>query len=83
MPLYEYQCSGCRAAFELLIRRPDEAAAGDVACPHCQSKKVEKQLSLPAAPAVSDSALPVCGSGQPENGCGLPQCGWGGCHQGN
>lgn len=80
MPLYEYQCNDCRAGFELLIRRPEESAPGKIACPHCQSKKVDKQLSLTAAPSISDSSLPVCGLPQPGGGCGLPQCGSGGCH---
>lgn len=79
MPLYEYQCTACQAAFELLIRRPEEASGGKIACPHCHSKKVEKQLSLTATPAISDSSLPLCATPQPGGGCGLPQCGSGGC----
>jgi putative FmdB family regulatory protein len=83
MPLYEYQCTACQAAFELLIRRPDESALGKITCPHCNSKKVEKQLSVTAAPSISSSSLPVCGSPLPSGGCGLPQCGTGGCQFGN
>jgi|GEM_PF-465658 len=82
MPLYEYQCTACKSGFELLIRRPEDAAADRLSCPHCHSSKVEKQLSVPAAPsisgpAISGSSLPVGGS--PGGGCGLPQCGSGGC----
>jgi putative FmdB family regulatory protein len=79
MPLYEYQCTACKSGFELLIRRPEDAAADKLSCPHCRSSKVEKQLSVPAAPSTSGSSLPVCGPPSPGGGCGLPQCGSGGC----
>lgn len=79
MPLYEYQCTACKSGFELLIRRPEDAAADKLSCPHCRSSKVEKQLSVPAAPSIPGSSLPVCGPPSPGGGCGLPQCGSGGC----
>lgn len=79
MPLYEYQCTACKSGFELLIRRPEDGAAEKLSCPHCRSSKVEKQLSVTAAPAISGSSLPVCGTPSPGGGCGLPQCGSGGC----
>lgn len=79
MPLYEYQCTVCKSGFELLIRRPEDAAADKLSCPHCHSLKVDKQLSVPASPSISNSSLPVCGSPGPGSGCGLPQCGSGGC----
>jgi putative FmdB family regulatory protein len=41
MPLYEYVCTGCHEAFELLIRTGDTPT-----CPHCQSTQLERQLSL-------------------------------------
>ena len=44
MPLYEYTCSKCGKKFELLIRGDDIPI-----CPHCQSKDLEKQWSVPAA----------------------------------
>jgi putative FmdB family regulatory protein len=44
MPIFEYRCSACGNQFELLIRHDNKTAA----CPACDSKKVEKQLSLPA-----------------------------------
>ena len=74
MPLYEYQCQACNAEFELLVRNDD-----DCECPECHSRKLEKQLSAPAAPSVGSGALPV--SSGPEN-CGRPQCG-SGCMFGN
>jgi putative FmdB family regulatory protein len=73
MPLYEYQCSHCRAEFELLVRGQEE-----LACPHCQSPKLTKLLSVPAAHSTSAAELPVCRP-SPAGGCGLPQCGMGMC----
>lgn len=40
MPIYEYECRGCAAGFELIVR------TGDVpACPACGSADLERQLS--------------------------------------
>jgi putative FmdB family regulatory protein len=73
MPLYEYHCRDCKQDFELLVRGSES-----VSCPACSSPKLEKLLSVPAAPAGSNSELPVC---RPQNfgGCGAPQCGMGEC----
>jgi putative FmdB family regulatory protein len=43
MPLYEYECGKCGKVFEVLRRMSD--ADGDLECPACHSKKVERQLS--------------------------------------
>lgn len=41
MPLYEYRCRACGAAFEILVR------AGDTpACRACASPDLERQVSL-------------------------------------
>ena len=41
MPIFEYECRGCGHEFEQLVR------PGDVpACPSCQSRELEKLLSL-------------------------------------
>ena len=64
MPLYEYVCRECDHSFEALV-----FGAGDEAnCPKCESRKVEKQFSLPARPQTDaassmgcDSSLPPCG----------------------
>ena len=74
MPIYEYQCGDCQREFELLIR-----SETDLECPHCQGIHLSKQLSLPAAPATSGKSLPVCNPVPRGGGCGLPQCGSGGC----
>ena len=72
MPLYEYQCSDCGAAFEVLVRSSEKAA-----CPDCGSERLEKQFSVPAAPVSGGSSLPV--ANQAWGGCGKPGCGPGGC----
>jgi len=40
MPMYEYVCMKCEAHFEELVRADDE-----VACPHCATTHVARQLS--------------------------------------
>lgn len=73
MPLYEYACQSCHSQFELLIRGNEQPH-----CPQCESNRLEKLLSVPAAHAGSSKELPVCRP-MPAGGCGLPQCGQGGC----
>jgi putative FmdB family regulatory protein len=61
MPIYEYACAECQRAFEeLILRRSDE---DQVRCPQCQSRKVARRMSSPAA------ARSVCGS-RLAPGCG-------------
>ena len=72
MPLYEYNCLDCNDTFELLIR------AGEAPhCPDCEGTRLEKLLSAPAA-HIGGHELPIC-QPLPAGGCGLPQCGQGGC----
>ncbi|MDR2430293.1 MAG: zinc ribbon domain-containing protein [Puniceicoccales bacterium] len=40
MPLYEYECRNCHGRSELLV-----SASRPPVCPHCGSKRLEKQLS--------------------------------------
>jgi putative FmdB family regulatory protein len=70
MPIYEYRCGQCRAEFELLVRGSESPQ-----CPQCDSEKLERKLSVVAAPGASSSG------GGPEAGgmCGRPQCGTFGC----
>jgi len=78
MPLFEYTCQGCQSQFELLVRGSDKPA-----CPQCGSAKLEKAWSVPAAHTGGKSnELPVCGPMPSGGGCGLPQCGTGGCQFG-
>jgi putative FmdB family regulatory protein len=71
--LYEYACRQCSAEFELLVRSSETPH-----CPECDSTKLEKLLSVPAAHTASSRDLPTC-KPTPAGGCGLPQCGMGGC----
>jgi len=73
VPLYEYSCRQCSTEFELLVRG-DETPH----CPECNSAKLEKLLSVPAAHTAGPRDLPTC-KPAPPGGCGLPQCGMGGC----
>jgi putative FmdB family regulatory protein len=67
MPLFEYVCNDCRKSFERIVPRYDSPAD----CPHCNSTRVEKQLSVFAvAGSKSDGASDFAGS---EGGCG--RCG--------
>ena len=73
MPLYEYACRDCDRQFELLIRGSETPH-----CPSCDSRRLDKLLSVPSAPSHAKSELPMCQPSMP-GGCGLPQCGLGGC----
>ena len=76
MPIYEYVCKKCDHAFELLLMGNAKAK-----CPQCESKSLEKQLSVFAAteqeitPTMERSPdAPPCGScGDPRGpgSCGL------------
>lgn len=73
MPMYEFACASCSHTFESLIR--DEAELRETHCPACQSDRVERLLSVPAAPPSSGgmSDLPMqCNSQGPP--CGAPWC---------
>jgi putative FmdB family regulatory protein len=62
MPIYEYACGECGKSFEeFIIRRSDEA---EVRCPKCQSRKVARQMSRPAATRSGG------GGGRSGPGCG-------------
>ena len=66
MPLYEYVCASC-GKFESYVRSWGE----EVACPTCQGREVEKQLSTFAFTGAAAGT-----SGATGGGCG---CGRGGC----
>jgi putative FmdB family regulatory protein len=66
MPMYEYACRKCEHTFEALVFDGEA-----VACPECQSSRLERLLSLPARPrtdslpvaSACDTNLPPCGPG--------------------
>lgn len=67
MPLFEYHCADCQHDFELLVREQTV-----LACPSCQSTRLEKQLSVFAVSANGAStsrqaAVSPCGA------CGDPR----------
>ncbi len=71
MPIYEYVCDSCQAAFEKYVRAWGES----VACPSCQSDQVEKQLSTFAFSGTRGAGSgSSCGSCQPGPSCS-------GCHK--
>lgn len=72
MPLYEYHCGSCKSLVEVLVRNTEEQAE----CPECGSVKLEKQLSISAAPAINGAKLPVSSPSESPT-CGRPQCGSG------
>lgn len=45
MPIFDFHCRECNCEFESLVR-----GSASPVCPECGSAKVEKLLSLPAAP---------------------------------
>ncbi len=69
MPLYEYRCASCGAAFEQLRRMQD--ADRDLQCPKCASSEVKRQFSTFAAQmgaSGGQSGMAPCG--QPASACG-------------
>ena len=66
MPMYEYYCPTCDAAFELLVARADQADAQR--CPTCHHTEITRQLSVFGVGAAS-----------PAGADGPPQCGFGAC----
>ncbi|MCL4194702.1 MAG: zinc ribbon domain-containing protein [Thermoguttaceae bacterium] len=74
MPIYEYVCADCGHEFEYLLRGGESPA-----CPSCGHSNLNKQLSVPAAPALR-AAAPCCpakesGSCAMSGECGGNRCG--------
>jgi putative FmdB family regulatory protein len=70
MPVYEFHCPECGRDFERLVRGETR-----VVCPACESRKVERRMSVTARPAGSTGPADFSGLGPPGGGC----CGGGGC----
>ena len=73
MPLFEYLCQDCGRSFERIVPRYDSPAD----CIHCNSGRVEKQLSVFAVAGGSSSesandgpGCGRCGAAQPGM-CGM------------
>jgi putative FmdB family regulatory protein len=65
MPIFEYICQECQHQFEALVYGKEKAA-----CPKCQSKRLEPQLSVFAVSAKGSSAPSMNAS--PCGSCGHP-----------
>jgi putative FmdB family regulatory protein len=59
MPIFEYSCRRCDHRFETIVR----SAREKIVCPKCQSKTVDKQLSVFSSPATGKEASPAAGAG--------------------
>ena len=46
MPIYEFHCEACEKSFEMMTTMSGRDAK--VACPHCDSKKTSRKLSVVA-----------------------------------
>jgi putative FmdB family regulatory protein len=55
MPIYEYDCQGCRRRVSLLILSPSSAAAPR--CPRCGSTELERLMSRFATVKSEDARL--------------------------
>ena len=60
MPIYEYLCVNCGAAFEKLVRSARNQQK--VVCPACGSEQVHRRISMIATPRAADRRVPGRGS---------------------
>ena len=52
MPIYEYRCEACEHEFETLV-----LGKADPECPSCQSRDLERLLSLPRVHSSTTKAM--------------------------
>ncbi len=72
MPLFEYLCNDCSRTFEKIVPKYDSPAD----CIHCNSKNIEKQLSVFAVAGSSKDLEPAAGTGCGRCGAAEPgSCG--------
>jgi putative FmdB family regulatory protein len=71
MPIYQYECRECGAAFEVFSR--GYAIDEKLACPGCGSGNLEKQISAPSLLKVSASTPGTTCCGRTER-CETPPC---------
>jgi len=73
MPVYEYSCEACGESCEILVR-----GTTTIACPHCGSSSLKKQLSAPfisSGRTVRRAGQTCCGR---DERCNAPPCSEGG-----
>jgi putative FmdB family regulatory protein len=54
MPMYEFECKGCKKKYSDLTKYDETEKYPDVVCPHCGSDKKTKLISC-CAPIPADS----------------------------
>lgn len=70
MPIFEYTCSDCQTAFDILHKGAEDKDI--VVCPECHSRNAVKKFSAFSASVSSASpSAPPCESGS----CGIPSPG--------
>ena len=69
MPVYEYVCAECHHEFEALSR--SVARVRTPSCPKCNSKAVERKLSVFAAREGMGGASPTPSGGSCDSCCDL------------
>jgi putative FmdB family regulatory protein len=57
MPIFEYNCCRCEHRFETIVR----SSRDQVCCPKCDSKSVEKQLSVFSSPGSAKESASAAG----------------------
>lgn len=72
MPIFEYICQDCGAAFEAIVSND----SAEVRCRKCQSRHIQKQLSTFAVSAAAGSTADAAPN--PCDRCGAAQQGM--CH---
>jgi putative FmdB family regulatory protein len=68
MPLFEYACRGCGHRFEYLTRANQAPA-----CPSCEGRDLERQLSVFAVSTKSGSGAAAFETPGPCGTCGDPR----------
>lgn len=78
MPIYEFSCESCNQSFETMTTMNSRDAK--VPCPHCNSKKTARKLSVVAvgggaqgssASASGHTHTGMCGCGKRQGSCGM------------
>ena len=79
MPIYEYHCEACDKSFEQMT--PMSSRDAKIPCPHCNSKKTARKLSVVAvggggaqsgsAPSAGHTHSGMCGCGKRPGSCGM------------
>ena len=67
MPIYEYVCSNCQHAFEIIVRGQQTFH-----CPKCDSNSLTRQLSIFAVSTPTKDSTPAKAI-QPCGTCGDPR----------